>query len=157
MSQLGSTLGTQINTPLARLFRQIVTAGWANQSDGNVEAPTGHFALVNIAPAEMGELKDAVFGDEPDTDDYKMLYPGNYLVEEDSDGNTTVTEYLSEARALAAFVQLQREFVLWDYECWCGVGGTQNIGPGQIAGVHHSNIIKCSNGHLTDPTEGIGE
>lgn len=37
------------SSELEGLFREIVTAGWANQSDGNVEAPTGYFAKVTIA------------------------------------------------------------------------------------------------------------
>src|SRR5689334_16906680 len=59
-----ATLGTQVNTELTKAFRQIVTAGWANKSDGNVEANTGHFALITIEPNEMPELIDAVFDGE---------------------------------------------------------------------------------------------
>lgn len=107
------TLGTQINTPLARAFQQIVTAGWGNLSDGNVEAPTGHFSVIIIEPAELKELIEAVF------DDYEgepVIYPGDYVLVEDSDGNAQLTEYLTGAAAIQAFTMLSAEFEKWEQE-----------------------------------------
>jgi hypothetical protein len=144
MSELGSTLGTQINTPLARTFRTIVSAGWANLSDGHVDSPQGYFSLVHIEPTEVSELIDGVFDGQPDL----TIYPGSYLVLEDSNGNTTLTEYLSLARAIEVWNQLNLEFSIWDAdECpECGIAGPfQNIGVGE-------NIFKCDNGHTWDPT-----
>jgi hypothetical protein len=144
MPELGSTLGTQINTPLTRVFRTIVTAGWANLSDGNVEAPTGAFSLVHIETNEINDLVAAVFDGQVSP----VPYPGDYLVLEDSDGNTTVTEYITLDRAMAAYNQLVIEFTIWDWdECpECGIGGPfQNIGV-------HENKLKCDNGHTWDPT-----
>jgi hypothetical protein len=145
MSELGSTLGTQINTPLARLFRTIVTAGWANLSDGNVEAPTGAFSLVHIEPTELDELMLAVF----DGADLPVrLYPGSYFVHEDSDGNTTVTEYITLNRALEAYNSLVREFAWWDATC----SECDMEGPHTNATLDGKPALKCDNGHIFDPT-----
>ena len=138
MSELGSTLGTQHNTPLARTFRSIVTAGWANLTDGNVESPQGYFSLVHIEPNELSQF--AEFG--------VPVYPGTYLVEEDSNGNTSLTEYLTLDRGLKVWNQLALEFAIWDAdECpECGMSGPfQNIGVKE-------NILKCGNNHTWDPT-----
>lgn len=139
-------VGRQINTPLARAFRQIVTAGWANLSDGNVEAPTGHFALVHIEPAEMRELMEAVFEDEPEP---VTIYPGSYLVLEDSDGNTELLEYYVLDGALEAYNRNMREFALWGPQC----PECDNDGPHGRSPV--SNNRRCSCGHIWDPTEGV--
>lgn len=105
-----SYMGAQINTPLARAFRQIVTAGWANLSDGDVESPMGHFAVVHIEPAELRELVDAVFEDDAE---FGTIYPGSYLVVEDSDGNTTLHEYVSLNATMSSYNALQAEFSKW--------------------------------------------
>lgn len=109
MNEAGATVGTQVNTELARCFRQIVTAGWANMSDGHVESPVGYFSLVTIEPNELASLADAVF----DGEETPTIYPGAYLVVEDSGGNTTLNEYLSNNGALRAFKALQRMYNDW--------------------------------------------
>lgn len=81
---------TEVNTPLARAFRQIVTAGWSEQSDGDVSAPTGHFALIPLPPADLSELIDACFdGEDPGV----KIEAGFYVLVEDSDGNSTLSIY----------------------------------------------------------------
>jgi hypothetical protein len=42
-----------------RTFRNICSAGWANESDGNVEAPCGYFFIVEI-PEKGGELDELI-------------------------------------------------------------------------------------------------
>jgi hypothetical protein len=99
----------QVNSDLARLFQQIVTAGWANKSDGSDDFGK-NFALINIEPAEMKELIDAVFdGGEPLT----KIYPGSYVLVEDSDGNATLTEYLADSVSNAEYDRLYAEYTAW--------------------------------------------
>lgn len=105
-------LGTQINTDLCRAMARIVTGGWANLSDGNVESPTGHFAVITIEPSERAELLDAFEGELE-----ASPYPGSYLLVEDSDGNKTVTEYLTHTSAMGEFARLQQSYGEWvDHE-----------------------------------------
>ena len=101
-------LGTQINTDLCRAMARIVTGGWANLSDGNVESPTGHFAVITIEPAERAELLAAFEGELE-----ASPYPGSYLLVEDSDGNKTVTEYLTHTSAMGEFARLQQSYTDW--------------------------------------------
>lgn len=146
------TLGRQTNTRIARLFRDIVTAGWANLTDGEVEAPTGHFAVVSIEPAERAELVAAVWDtDEDRAEAEKLIYPGDYMVFEDSDGNTELIEYLSLAAAMGVFNQFQRDYNLW----WsptcpkCGEEGTTH----ERWHFPKDNRHKCAAcGHVWDPT-----
>lgn len=131
------------NTELARAFRTIVSSGWANLSDGNVEASTGHFALVRIEAAELAELVEAF-------EDYftTTISPGNYLVVEDSDGNTELTEYYMLDGALEVYNHLSREFAIWDATC----PKCDNEGPHvRLDG----NLHQCVCGHTWDPTEGV--
>lgn len=140
---MGSIVSTQTNTEYARYFREIVTAGWANMSDGSVESPVGHFAAVSIEPAEVTELVEAVFEDQQPT-----IYPGEYLVREDSDGNTELTEWLSFDALMRVFKSLQCEFALWAPMC----PNCDNEGPHTRL---RGNTFQCACGHTFDPTEGL--
>lgn len=134
-------VGRHINNDLARTFRAIVDAGWANKSDGDVEAPTGHFAFVSIAPNELSELLDAIGHHES----FGPPMPGVYLVIEDSDGNTTLLEYYVESGAKMAFNMMAREYAIWNANCPnCGDEGPYDR--------LHGNVHKCSCGWAWDPT-----
>lgn len=109
---MGTTLGHQINTDLVRSFQYIVNGGWANLSDGSVEAPQGFFAIIRIEPNELAELT-AAFAEEFGLYDLPAPMPGSYLYREDSDGNRSITEYLTLDRAMAEYNELQSEFVTW--------------------------------------------
>lgn len=88
---------TEVNTPLARAFRQIVNAGWSEQSDGDVSAPTGHFALIPLSARDLPELVDACFdGEDPGA----WVVAGNYVLIEDSDGNSTLSIYEDSTEGL---------------------------------------------------------
>lgn len=99
-------MGTQsvfeINTPRAKMFQQVVTEGWANLSDGNVEAPTGHFAVIQIDDNELGEVRDAF--------DSSLIEAGSYLLIEDSDGNAALHTYPSLDDVMKIFNELQARY-----------------------------------------------
>jgi len=144
---MSKQLSSQVNTPLARAFQQIVTSGWANLSEGDVEAPTGHFALIHIEPNELAELTDAVFSDGdypgPITD-----YVGSFLLEEDSYGNATLIEFSDLDAALESYNRLAREFALWGPACpKCGSEGIHTATV--------DNTFLCACGMIWNPTLGV--
>lgn len=65
------------------LFKDLITAGWNVKSDGNVEAPSGHFAIVEIPshPGELLEMQNAL-----DSVDYDWPEPGWYFCVENDLG-----------------------------------------------------------------------
>lgn len=101
----------EVNTQLARDLQRVVTAGWANQSDGNVEAPTGHFAKIIIEPNELNELVNAVFDGED-----CLLGAGYYLLTEDSDGNALVEQFAERTPLHAEYNRLVSDYAHWDGE-----------------------------------------
>ena len=98
---------TEVNTPLARAFRQIVTAGWSEQKDGDVSAPTGHFALIPLPPADLPELIDACFdGEDPGVE---ILW-GYYVLIEDSDGNSELRTFKTDEEARNEYTGRSNEY-----------------------------------------------
>ena len=106
-----------MRTAIEALFDAIVSGGWANRSDGNVEAPTGHFAMVSNSPDELLELRQAfedvtdVYGDVSDAD-----LTGHFIVITDSAGFISITRYPSAVSAASEFVTLQNRFAAWNEE-----------------------------------------
>ena len=105
-------------------FKAVVTAEWCVKSDGNVEAPSGFFALVEV-PSHQGEYQqmvEAVF-DEPRTvswadymrDHYpEMPAPGWYVTTELSTGIIVVMEYPLQIAADKAYRELFDAYAMWD-------------------------------------------
>lgn len=97
------------------LLDVIQNMGWANESSGDVECATGHFARISNGTDEVGELVDAL----PDEyqvagrEHYRGLV-GHFLVVTDSLGFVTVTEFTSEPDLLAAYQELEAEYSLWE-------------------------------------------
>ena len=109
-----------MKTALEAVLQAMVTGGWANESDGNVEAPTGHFARVSNSAAEMMEVCQA-FADEIamhglTCEDAHALLIGDFLVREDSQGNVFVTAYDNPIALTRDFQALQDAYALWDEE-----------------------------------------
>lgn len=104
-----------MRTATEALFDAIVSGGWANRSDGDVESPTGHFALVSNSREELPELRQAfsdvidTYGDVSDDD-----LIGHFIVTTDSDGFVDVTRYPSVVSAASEFVTLSRRYTAWN-------------------------------------------
>jgi hypothetical protein len=97
-------------------FRSIVSAGWNVKSGGEVEAVTGHFAIVEI-PAHAGEraeMRDAVFSDNPDEEKvFDSIPAGWFMVIEDSQGNVGLVNADNEADAHQMFQNAEAEYAEW--------------------------------------------
>lgn len=106
-----------------RTFRNICEAGWANESDGDVESPYGHFSLVEI-PEPGGELDELIAACEVgrEYDDgvhqYPLPAPGWYVAVVDSNGFWWVyaTATQSESGARWIFSVMRDQYSQWDKE-----------------------------------------
>lgn len=83
--------------------------GWANESTGDVSAPTGYVWLLSNSPAEMPEIIGA-FGPAP------LGTVGHFLVIEDDMGFVHVNEYDENRGAKYDFRALEAQYAAWDDE-----------------------------------------
>lgn len=86
--------------------------GWANESDGNVECPTGYFCLVTNEPAEIPEIAQAFSDVIPEDFDTAELV-GNFIVTEDDRGFVSVIEYPGPDSARKAYDMMSAEYSRW--------------------------------------------
>jgi hypothetical protein len=104
-----------MRTGLEAVLQAMVTGGWANESGGAVDAPTGHYARITNEPTDVSGIVDA-FEDTIHTyglDDMGLLI-GHWLVVEDSQGNVTVTAYDNPINLTRDYLALDDAFALWD-------------------------------------------
>lgn len=89
--------------------------GWANESSGNVEAPTGWFGRVSISREELPEIAEA-FEEEFRREGFTELAGliGHFLVREDSVGFVYVDEFDGEDEAKEEYERLDREYSEWE-------------------------------------------
>ena len=103
-----------MKTAIETACQKIITAGWANRSNGDVNAPTGHFALIDLPENEMPELLDAM-SDELDESEFEAIRNemGNTLfVLEVMDGRVLVSNSPYPV-ALRLFNSLSDSFEKW--------------------------------------------
>jgi hypothetical protein len=100
-------------SPRDEALHFMAAEGWANESGGNIDAPSGWFAFVSNSPEELAELADAfeedlaVLGVTPE----QVL--GHFLLHEAADDRFTVEEFPTERHAHAAYMILQQVFDDW--------------------------------------------
>ena len=94
------------------LFKAIISAGWNMKSDGDVESPSGFFALVEIPDhyGELAEMQDAV-GDETVDDEWPDT--GWYVSYENSDGLIFVLECASQHVAERTYDEFEEQYNTW--------------------------------------------
>ncbi len=97
-------------------FKTIITAGWNVKSDGDVQSPTGHFALVEI-PLHAGELAEMLDACDLDPTQHAIPMEGWYVVRENNDG---LVEYFGyphsgpgKREAEAQYARHERDFSSW--------------------------------------------
>lgn len=75
----------ELSSKYDRLFKEIVPAGWCDESSGNVEAPSGYFSIISYTPLDRASFVDML--DDTDLIDlFDELESGFFLTQENSDG-----------------------------------------------------------------------
>ena len=93
----------------------LASAGWGNESDGDVDSPTGHFTRVSIAPRELPEILDgfaeefADIGEDFTADELV----GDYIVIRDSAGFLFVESYRTLDECQRVYTHKLDEFDVW--------------------------------------------
>lgn len=100
--------------------------GWQNDSDGNVEAPTGYFyelvngpADVNPRNTEVSSLFEEWFNQNPEVTDSEELRSeliGLFIVTEDNQGFVTVEEFDDPQGLAQRWLSLQEALNEWERE-----------------------------------------
>lgn len=119
-TQKGRSMAGMFGLPLHyQILLTLCSAGWANESDGNVEAPTGYFWRISLSHSEIfgwpGGAKDCFADEIPNAtdDDWKKII-GHWICAEDSNGFFYATRQDDEYSAQKVFADLTREFSEWD-------------------------------------------
>jgi hypothetical protein len=99
------------------LFKQIITAGWAVKSDGNVESPLGYFALVEIpsSSGERDEMSGALELNEHDQQLFEELTSAWFITREMNTGIIYVYQ-CGELFAKTWYDRLEKIFLMWEAE-----------------------------------------
>lgn len=105
------------------ILSYLTSVGWANDSDGSVEAPTGWFAKISNDPADVHvpntEITSVLadwFEQNPevvDSPELRKELEGHFLVRENEQGFVYVEEFKWAANRDAAYNRLEREYSEW--------------------------------------------
>ena len=100
------------NTVLA--LESIINAGWNVTSSGDVESPTGHFAIVErpTNPVELAQIIESL-EDAEQAQAFTALPTGFYAVITDTRGNVTYSQALTEPTAMRWFRQSEHMYSNW--------------------------------------------
>lgn len=83
----------------------IIAGGWANETTGHVDSPTGHVALIDLT-TERERMTDTFDATLPD--------PAWYLVVTDQLGFIHYEAHDTEGSARKFYAALDREYAAWD-------------------------------------------
>lgn len=86
----------------------IITGGWANETTGHVDSPTGHVALIDLT-TERDAMVDAL-----DVDLDTLPAPAWYVVATDQLGFIHYAAHDTESSARFYYDRLDREYAGWD-------------------------------------------
>ena len=118
MPQLG-----KYSTDRDNVIHYLCMGGWANESFGDVESPTGYvyrisntFGDVNPDNTEFSSMIDdqVTAYDIADNLEFRKSLVGHFLVTEDSNGFVSVLEFETERELLSVYSDLEQEFSDWD-------------------------------------------
>lgn len=103
------------DSPRDQVLEAMAGNGWAIETNGHVEAPTGWFAVVVNEEAEVPEITDAFEMEivEAGLLDLSQLI-GNFLVQRLSDGSIRVYEHPAKFQALGHYDRMCETFIAWD-------------------------------------------
>lgn len=92
-------------------FRSLVTAGWANESSGDVEAPCGHFALIDMTTER--DMMRSILEETDEAECMDEIESAWYIVVTDSQGFVGHMQCDSEAQARFQFDELEAQYGDW--------------------------------------------
>jgi hypothetical protein len=106
------------------ILSYLCLADWANESTGNVEAPTGYFSQITNFPADVqmenGEFSSIMeewleYNSEvTDSPELRAELVGHFIVQSMDSGFVYVYKYDTEKEMLEAYDAMEREFFEWD-------------------------------------------
>lgn len=106
------------------ILSYLCLADWANESTGNVEAPTGYFSRISNEAADVqmenGEFNSIMAewleynSEVTDSPELRSELVGHFIVQSMDSGFVYVYKYETEKEMLAAFQDLENEFFEWD-------------------------------------------
>lgn len=109
-------------SPRDEALHLLCTLEWANESTGNVEAPTGYVWRITITEAELSEITGVLEGEpvEPGVDPASLV--GAWLITEDSQGFVTATDWSTDepARTFDDRQRVQYRMAERAYDLWAG-------------------------------------
>lgn len=94
-------------------FFKFISPDFETASSGNVDAPTGYFAVYEVDEAVVNACQDEFGAVLPPGDQSQVPGFGWYLVVSDSLGFVWVYSD-TQTKVQAAYDQLQHDFALWD-------------------------------------------
>jgi hypothetical protein len=97
---------------IGNMFKALVTAGWANESDGDVESVTGHFAIIDMS-TERDMMRDVC--EEMGVKWVDGIAYNWFTLREDSQGFMHY-EATNERGAHKWFNEMQERYSLWHDE-----------------------------------------
>lgn len=96
------------DSPRDQVLHAMTREGWASESDGDTESPTGYFSRISNNMADIVSIIDAFAGDAfeiaPDFDFSELV--GHFLLVENDQGQIFVTAYNSEKELRNAYMDL---------------------------------------------------
>jgi hypothetical protein len=113
-------------SPLGEALHRLCQEQWANESTGNVEAPTGYVWRITITEAELPEVRsalDAIWEDHPYDDEGRACAEmvGAWIVVEDTQGFVTCTNWATDEpartfddRARVQFRMAEQAYATWE-------------------------------------------
>lgn len=110
----GSYFATKFDSARDEYLYDMCVGEWANDSDGDSEAPTGYFWQISNSPEELSEIVDA-FGNLETRLGFiaNELIVGYFIVQTNDQGFVYVEEFETQETLNDAYNSLTDEFSIW--------------------------------------------
>jgi hypothetical protein len=102
---------SKFDSPRDELLYAMTLDGWANESSGDVESPTGFFARISNADNEIAEIRDAFPEESAGISNASIV--GHFLCLENSQGLWSVIEYESAYLLERTYQEIDRAYGEW--------------------------------------------
>lgn len=103
-----------MRTDLENFFDALVH-DWATEKSGDVESPTGYFALISLVATDYREaiayVRDMFQDDVPELPVEDVT--GHWIYRQTDQGTITLTRYWEVAQAYMDYHKLETEYTVW--------------------------------------------